>query len=718
MIGTSQKKLLFRKGCLELYVFSRRFWRLKAKTNLPAGIVLKESSSSEIRLEGNAYTESIAIRQDAEEKETYFERTITLAGNGSPLAEEVSLTYFQEGPLAEFSYASYKWMCRNGNLGAFPREEFAENFLGKETHNQLFYNYSGGIYLGHAWLDPGYDWVSVPEQKDQVWLTHTFRLKKTICPKTGERLVFRFVLFAGTGLEEHSGKLCNVLWHLNNGKIHVPQTDMQSFLNNYFSVWKKAELDGIEKKDHYAAHFFMNFYGHFKNGSYPPDQFGCSWIAYDLLKADYFCRLYDRTGKKEYLEQSRRLIHFYCYHHYIGKNRLTWPFHTGEFMKSCPPYCESSGWGAPIDPGYVDSLAQSEMIYDALIVYQKHPEIFTTDYPREILEDVLKLQQEDGHFRRRYNEDLQPEVKPGWPDQNAGSQSWIPTLLLLFELTGERKCFSAALACGKAALRDLDAKGMFALGGCETDYPTNWDVDGYRSMLRAMLALYHATDDPIWLNAAEKVQNLSSIMMMGYSVPLPEGTFYHRINWQCKGMVATSFYGHPDYVRSFSTPTGNQSVCWVAYLLLQLYRDTGKLIYAERGIAAMRQVMVYRDEESLKGNPCQENLLYTIFENNPQMSDFGGGYQAGVPQDGYSMFIDLYLYLDNILTEFGGIFLDMEREHVLGIDCIQILQCDFARKSLRAFNELDTDRTVQFKCNGKMAVPIAFKAGETREIHW
>ena len=714
-IGTAEKRLLFRDGNLELYLLHRQMWRLRARIKLPGDICVEKTGEC-FELKAASYQERISIASDPEENETYFLREIEFIGTGKPLQAEIALYYFQEGPLAEYSYASYKWICRGKNMDAFPREEFGEMFLCRETHNQLFYNYSGGLYLGHAWLDFEGDWISKPSIEGNVWPRHSFKMRNPLPLQAGERRVFRFALFAGVGPEEHIGKLCNVLWRINGSEVNVPQTDMRNFLDNYCTVWDKAALDGIQEKDHFAAHFFMDFYGHFKNGYYPPDQFGCSWIAYDLLKADYLCRLYDRTGKREYLEQVRRLVYFYCYNHYIGKTKLTWPFHTGDFMKSCPPYCERSGWGAPIDPGFIDSLAQSEMIYDALSVYKRHPDVFSNYYPRLIMTDVLAMQQEDGHFRRRYNQKLQPEVKPGWPDQNAESQSWIPTLLLLGELTGCKDCLDAALQCGNAALRDIEDKGLFSMGGCETDYPSNWDVDGYRSMLRAMLELYRVTGEQRWLDAAEKVQNLSSVMMMGYSVPLPEGTFYHRINWRCKGMVATSFYGYPDYVRSFSTPTGNQSVCWVAYLLLKLYSCTGKLIYAERGIAALRQVMVYRDEESLKGNPCKDNLLYTIFENNPQMSDFGGGYQAGVPQDGYSMFIDLYIFIDDILSEYGGIFVDEERQHVLGIDSVKILEHDFSRKRAIVQNQLNKYSSILLKYADSRSMTLDFKALETKEI--
>lgn len=718
-IGNAEKVLMFHSGRLEVYVFCRGLWRRKIRINY-ARNVHAEVIGQELHLRMPDREECFSVQQDRSSGEVWFRLDRRLRNNSRSrknISCDFSIRYFQEGPLAEFSYASYKWMCRGMNLEKYPYPDFAELHLSDLANNQLFYNSSGGIYLGCAWLDHAQGWVSEPGRDRTLNLMHRFRSRKKITLEPGEEKKFSFAVFAGCGPEEQIGVLSDVLWRLNSDPFHVPQTDMRTFLKNYVSVWPRAELTGEQKGDHYAAHFFVNFYGNFPDGYYPPDQFGCSWLAYDLLKADYFCRLHDRTGEKDYLDRAAGIVRFYCRHHFIGNTHLTWPFHTGSFMKTCPPFCEKDGWGAPLDAGYLDSLAQSEMIFDALMICRRHPELFPENYAHGIADDVLKMQQNDGHFRRRYNENLEPEVKPGWIDQNYESQSWIPTLLLLAEL-GEERCRQAAVRCGEAALFDLEIKGMFAMGGGETDYPTLWDVDGYRSMLRAMLALFHATGEKRWLDGAEKVQSFSSTMMCGYNVEIPEGTFYHSIHWRCRGMVATSFYWRPDYLRSFCTPTGNQSVCWVGYLLLQLYRATGKRIYADRGIAAIRQVLVYRDEKSLKGKSYMKNLLYTIFENNPQMSDSSGGYEAGVAQDGYSMFIDLYLYLDNVLEEFGDVFCDLEHGELLGINCFQCEDIDFEQGRAVIRNELGFARPFTLRRSDGKTFSYEAAAGGLTAVCW
>lgn len=719
-LGNQEKRLLFFPGFAELYVLNDGLWNIKILLPFPEDACISWNGDK-IAVETPSLKECFSTITDSKECETYFLRHQfyrNTSGSVEKAAVSSAMIYFVDGPVADFAYASYKSIVRGANLDKYFLPEFEYSHMSEEMNNQLFYAYSGNMYLGQAWLDTAGKWQSCPGRDELFRLTHAFIRRDPVRLAPGEKMECSFVLFAGNGREEHIGVLSDILWRLNDAPVHIPQTDMRRFLDNYFSVWKQAELDGIQPHDHYSAHFFVGFYGQFPEGFYPPDQYGCSWIAYDLLKADYFCRLYDRTGNKEFLEQARKLVNFYCCSHFIGDTVLSWPFHTGEFMKGCPPYCKHSGWGAPLDPGYLDSLAQSEMIYDALQVYRRHPEFFLEEYVPGVARCVLTMQQSDGHFRRRYNDRLEPVEKPGWIDQNYESQSWIPTLLLLAELGGGEDCFAAAVRCGNAALCDLEIKGLFSMGGCETDYPTNWDIDGYRSMLRAMIALFEATGNKRFLIGAEKVQAFSNCMMCSYNVEIPEGTFYRRINWKSKGMIATSFYGSPDYLRTFSTPTGNQSVCWVGYLLLKLYRLTGKRIYADRGVAAIRQVMVYRDEESLSGKPYMKNLLYTIFENNPQTSDPGGGYQAGVAQDGYSMFIDLYIYLDNILDEFGDIYCDLFHRELIGINCFEIMSRNFDSRSATVRNELSYDRTFYLKKSDGKRIVFTAPAGGKCEICW
>ena len=719
-IGNEEKKMLFFPERAEIFVWDGEFWNIKVRILFPAEIRIS-AAGNRIIAEIPRRTEIFSFESDPVGGETYFRRR-QIYRNVSDREESVSavsgMTYFLEGPVADFACASYKAVVRGGCPGPYIYPDFEYPHMSEEANNQLFYACSGDMYAGAAWLDLSGKWLSRSGRDGQLLLTHEFHRRNAFRLAPGGEAECSFLIFAGNGREEHVGVLSDLLWRLNDEPMHVPQTDMRRFLDNYFSVWKRSELDGIRPGDHYAAHFFVGFYGQFPEGYYPPDQFGCSWLSYDLLKADYFCRLHDRTGNGAYLKKAEDLVNFYCRHHFIGNTHLTWPYHTGDFMKACPPYCKKSGWGAPLDAGYVDSLAQSEMIYDALLVYRRHPEFFPENWVAGIAEDVLRMQQGDGHFRRRYNDRLEPVTKAGWIDQNYESQSWIPALLLLADLGGGAACFDAAVCCGEAALFDLEIKGLFAMGGCETDYPTQWDVDGYRSMLRAMIDLYEATKEPRFLAGAEKVQALSSIMMCSYNVEIPSGTFYAGIGWKSKGMVATSFYGTPDYVRSFSTPSGNQSVCWVGYLLLQLYRITGKRIYADRGVAAVRQVMVYRDEASLEGRPYRENLLYTIFENNPQMSDPGGGYQAGVAQDGFSMFIDLYIYLDNILEEFGDVYCDTGRRELIGVNCFKVVSRDFDARRAVVENELAFERTFVLRCDDGRRLSFTAPARGTCPVAW
>jgi hypothetical protein len=100
------------------------------------------------------------------------------------------------------------------------------------------------------------------------------------------------------------------------------------------------------------------------------------------------------------------------------------------------------------------------------------------------------------------------------------------------------------------------------------------------------------------------------------------------------------------------------------------------------------------------------------------MDDAGGGYKAGVAQDSYSMFIDIYIYLDDILREFGGIYVLPEREDVFGIDCVHIDSADFCGRTIAVTNEMNCARSVLLKIEDEAAKPVAFEPYETKSICW
>ena len=692
---------------LQAYVFERNLWRKKAESDL--GEVRKVSCTPEqISIETACGFERITIGEDKSEGELYFIRDIHYNNAGEAVFRS---SYFNEGPIADFTYVSYKWISRKMNQGAYPFHKEWSDYLGTAANNRIFYTCSGHLYFGEAYLETELDRISETE-RDDTELAHVFKLRK---PVNGP-LDLRYFWFFGKGGEEHAGILSNVMWNLDRSPVHIPQTDMHDFVEKFVSIWPRSELKGVEEADHYAAHYFSEFFGQFKNGYRPPDQFGCSWLEYDLLKANEFYRRWKLTGKAEYRERTVKLLNYYLYHHYAGNSRLTYPFHTGDFMKDIMPFCEKTGWGAPFEADALDSLALPEMIYDAMTLYLQDESLFQTKYPFTIADDVLKLQQPDGHFRRLYYSDLTPKEKAGWISQYSETQTWIPALIKMYQATKDERLRTAYLKTAERCLLDIEELGMFSMGGCETDYPDYWDVDGYRTMLWAFLDLYDQEKDAKWLAAAEKVQLYGNIMQMGYNVPNVPGSFYGQIDWKSRGMIATSYYTWPDYSRTQCTATGNQSVAWIAYLLMRLYRITGKAIYMERGIATFRQVMLHRDEKSLEGNPHKDNILYSIYENNPQMDDESGLYKHSYPENSYSLFIDLYLYLGEILREFGGISVDTRREQAFGLDCVKVVGADWAAGEITIQNELARSHSPTLFVDGKNCGLIPLGAHEIKNI--
>ena len=703
------KALILCGNLLRAYAFRNKMWRKRAEADLGEVKVLSADENA-ITLSTRDGEEVITKAYSKWEKELYFVRTITYKETGfAPFRT----SYFQEGAIGDFTYCSYKWMERKRNLGPYPFAKDWSDYMASAANNRIFFSCSGHLYFAQAYMETEFDRLSLPE-RDDTELAHTFRLRKELKgPHT-----FRYLWFFGTGGEEHMGRLSNILWELDDSPIHTPQTGMADMVEKLFSIWPRSEVKGVEEADHYSAHYFSEFFGQFKNGYRPPDQFGCSWLEYDLLKALEFYRRWKATGNADYRKRTEKIIRFYLYNHYVGESRLTYPFHTGSFMRDIMPFCEKTGWGAPFEAEAVDSLALPEMIDDAMNLYFEDETLFPSKYPFEVVEDVLKLQQEDGHFRRLYHSDLTPKEKPGWISQYSETQTWIPALIKLYKATGDERLRECYLKTARRCMLDIEELGLFSMGGCETDYPDQWDVDGYRTMLWAFLDLYEQENDPVYLEFAEKVQLFGNIMQMGYNIPNVPGSFYDKISWRSRGMISTSYYSYPDYSRTQCTATGNQSVAWVAYLIMRLYKLTGKEVYAQRSIAAFRQVMLYRDEASLEGNPHKDQILNSIYENNPQMDDESGLYKKGYPENSYSLFIDLYVYLGNLLREFGGVAVYTDRRHILPLDCIAVISCDWEKRSARIRNLLKKEHSTTLFLNGSFRENIAFAPEEEITINW
>ncbi|MCQ2379515.1 MAG: hypothetical protein MJ025_01130 [Victivallaceae bacterium] len=680
-------------------------WRKKAERKID-GMVSATVENDAIVITTSCSKERISWATDVTSGETYAIWKIEYSNAGDGVFRS---SYFNEGPVADFTYFSLKYILRKQNATPYPFDKDWSEYLRGGANNRIFYTCSGSLYFGCAYLETAIDRLSLAE-RDDTELAQVFRL----CDSVSGPLSLNYLWFFGRGGEEHAGVLSDIMWRLDDSPVHTPQTDMIDFVTKHTSIWKRSELTGLVPGDHYAAHFFSEFFGQFKDGYRPPDQFGCSWLEYDMLKAGEFLRRWKAGEDPNGREHARAIVDFYIYHHFAGDSKLTYPFHTGDFMRNIMPFCEKTGWGAPFEAEALDSLALPEMIYDAMHIYMEDESLFKTRYPFDTIDDVLKLQQPDGHFRRLYNSDLTPKEKAGWISQYSETQTWIPALIMLHKATGDARLREAYLKTAERCLRDIDELGLFSMGGCETDYPDFWDVDGYRTMLWAFLDLYDYEKDKRFLDVAERVQLFGNIMQVGYNIPCVPGSFYDKLNWKSRGMISTSYYTWPDYSRTQCTATGNQSVAWVAYLLLRLYRATGKAIYASRAIATFRQVMVFRDEKNLEGNPFRDQILYSIYENNPQMDDESGLYKKSYPENSYSLFTDLYLYLGTIYREFGGIMVSSKSGEAFGLDCVSVLKV--SGRTIVVRNELDRNHTTSLYVDGKPTGMVSFKPNETVEV--
>lgn len=82
------------------------------------------------------------------------------------------------------------------------------------------------------------------------------------------------------------------------------------------------------------------------------------------------------------------------------------------------------------------------------------------------------------------------------------------------------------------------------------------------------------------------------------------------------------------------------------------------------------------------------------------------------------MFIDLYLYLDNVLEEFGDVYCDLEHEELLGINCFQCKQVDFSSGKAIVVNEMNFDREFTVNCSDGRRMNYTVAANGEAEIRW
>ena len=182
---------------LRAYLFERNLWRKKAESDL--GEIRKVSCTPEqISIETASGFERITVGEDKSEGELYFIRDVHYNNAGEGIFRS---SYFNEGPIADFTYVSYTWITRKMNQGAYPFHKEWSDYLGTAANNRIFYTCSGHLYFGEAYWETEFDRISETE-RDDTELAHVFKLRKSV----NVPLDLRYFWFFGKGGEEHADR--------------------------------------------------------------------------------------------------------------------------------------------------------------------------------------------------------------------------------------------------------------------------------------------------------------------------------------------------------------------------------------------------------------------------------------------------------------------------------------------------------------------------------
>ncbi len=110
----------------------------------------------------------------------------------------------------------------------------------------------------------------------------------------------------------------------------------------------------------------------------------------------------------------------------------------------------------------------------------------------------------------------------------------IPMLLLLHELTGDKKYKDAALKAGDFIWKQGQINGLFV--GATIDNPDVIDKEAGTLSLEAYLALYEATGEEKWIERASKAADYAETWIYIWEIPPPEDNVDNTIGLK-KGMT-------------------------------------------------------------------------------------------------------------------------------------------------------------------------------------
>lgn len=142
---------------------------------------------------------------------------------------------------------------------------------------------------------------------------------------------------------------------------------------------------------------------------------------------------------------------------------------------------------------------------------------------------LLPQQNEDGGFPRAWKKGT-GVVADSSPES---SYTAIPFLVLLGEITGDKKYIEAARKAGEFCWNTTQKEGVF-IGGT-LDNPNVIDKEAGTVSLEAYLMLHNHTADGKWLKRAMAAANYAETWIYIWNVPMPEDEPNSDIHWE-KGL--------------------------------------------------------------------------------------------------------------------------------------------------------------------------------------
>jgi hypothetical protein len=153
-------------------------------------------------------------------------------------------------------------------------------------------------------------------------------------------------------------------------------------------------------------------------------------------------------------------------------------------------------------------------------------------------------QNPDGSFYRAYNPDgsvfRQRDGcnRSGFGDSKLNTTHPVRFLVALYFATGEKRYLASALAAGEFAFRNIYLPGLYV--GGTADNPNTLDKEAGVQALHAFLALYDATGEARWLDAAADAATFTETWMYAWNFAIRDApAHYAYAGAQGQSLIAT-----------------------------------------------------------------------------------------------------------------------------------------------------------------------------------